>query len=89
MVNFSVINVIAILLATRYWIYARFNMYFSLYMILLLIWCIKYLFDERNEKIIYLMCMGFYALYYYYEMHISLGYGAGYHHFIKAIGIGL
>ena len=28
-VNFSVINLIAILLATKFWIYARFNMYFS------------------------------------------------------------
>ena len=84
-VNFSVINLIAILLATRFWIYARFNMYFSVYMVMLLIWCIKYLFDERNEKIIYLMCIGCYILYYYYEMHISLGYGALYHHFVNKI----
>lgn len=89
MVNFSVINLIAILLATRFWIYARFNMYFSVYMVILLTWCIKYLFDERNEKIVYLMCAGCYTIYYYYEMHISLGYGPLYHHFIKSIGIGL
>lgn len=89
MVNFSVINLIAILLATRFWIYARFNMYFSLYMVLLLIWCMKYLFDETNEKLVYVMCIGCYAFYYYYEMHISLGYGPLYHHFIKSIGIGL
>lgn len=89
MVNFSVINLIAILLATKFWIYARFNMYFSVYMIILLIWCIRYLFNEQNEKIVYLMCMGCYTLYYYFEMHISLGYGPLYHHFIKSIGIGL
>ena len=89
MVNFSVINLIAILLATRFWIYARFNMYFSVYMVILLIWCIKYLFDERNEKLVYLMCMGCYTFYYYYETHISLGYGLLYHHFVKSIGIGL
>ena len=89
MINFSVINLIAILLATKFWIYARFNMYFSVYMVMLLIWCIKYLFDERNEKLVYLLCMGCYAFYYYYEMHISLGYGPLYHHFIKSIGIGL
>ena len=88
-VNFSVINLIAILLATRFWIYARFNMYFSVYMAMLLIWCIKYLFDERNEKLVYLMCMGCYTFYYYYETHISLGYGPLYHHFVKSIGIGL
>ncbi len=88
-VNFSVINSIAILLATKFWIYARFNMYFSVYMVLLLIWCIKYLFDEKNEKLVYIMCMGCYTIYYFYEMHMSLGYEAGYHHFIQSIGIGL
>lgn len=88
-VNFSVINLIAILLATKFWIYARFNMYFSVYMVLLLIWCIRYLFDEKNEKLVYLMCMGCYTIYYFYEMHMSLGYGAEYHHFIQSIGIGL
>lgn len=88
-VNFSVINLIAILLATRFWIYARFNMYFSLYMIILLTWIIRYMFDERNTKLIYVLCLGLYALYYYYEMHISLGYGAGYQHFIKSVGIQL
>ena len=36
-VNFSVINLIFILLATKFWIYARFNMYFSVYMIILFI----------------------------------------------------
>lgn len=88
-VNFSVINLIAILLATKFWIYARFNMYFSVYMVLLLIWCIRYLFDEKNEKLVYLMCMGCYTIYYFYEMHMSLGYGAEYHHFIQSIVIGL
>ena len=87
MVNFSVINLIAILLATRFWIYARFNMYFSLYMIILITWCVRYMFNERNTKLIYLMCLGLYFLYYYYEMHISLGFGAGYHHFIQAVWI--
>ena len=84
-VNFSVINLVFILLATKFWIYARFNMYFSLYMIILITWCVRYMFDERNTKLIYLMCLGLYFVYYYYEMHISLGFGAGYHHFIQVV----
>lgn len=88
-VNFSVINLIFILLATKFWIYARFNMYFSLYMIILLTWIIRYMFDEKNTKIAYICCMGLYAIYYFYEMHISLGYGAGYQHFIQSLGINL
>jgi len=71
-VNFSVINLIFILLATKFWIYARFNMYFSVYMIILITWCVKYMFDERNTKIIYLSCIGLYFVYYWYEMVISL-----------------
>ena len=48
-------------------------------------------FAENNseEKIVYLMCMACYTVYYFYEMYISLGYGANYHHFIQSIGIGL
>lgn len=72
-VNFSVVNLIFILLATKFWIYARFNMYFSVYMIILIIWCIRYLFDETNRKIIYILCMFFYFIYYWYEMVMSLG----------------
>lgn len=71
-VNFSVINLIFILLATKFWIYARFNMYFSVYMIILITWCVKYMFDERNTKIIYLSCIGLYFVYYWYEMVMSL-----------------
>lgn len=81
MVNMTVVNLIFILLATRYWIYARFNMYFMVYMIVLLVWEIEYLFDNKNTKLVYLSCIGLYSLYYYYEMHISLGFGAGYQHF--------
>lgn len=83
-VNMSLVNFIAILLATRFWIYARFNMYFTLYMILLLIWCIKYLFDERNRKIVYIVCLGLYGFYYWYETVISLGqkYGSDYINFL-------
>ncbi len=71
-VNFSVVNLIFILLATKFWIYARFNMYFSVYMIILITWCVKYMFDEKNMKIIYLCCLGLYFVYYWYEIVISL-----------------
>ena len=87
--NFSVLNLIFILLATKFWIYARFNMYFIVYMILLLEWCIEHMFDERNRKIIYICCILLYCIYFYYEMHISIGYGDGYHHFIRSIGINI
>ena len=71
-VNFSVVNLVFILLATKFWIYARFNMYFSVYMIILITWCVLYMFDQRNTKIVYLCCMGLYFIYYWYETVISL-----------------
>ena len=72
-VNMSVINLVFILLATRYWIYARFNMYFMVYMIILFIWCIEYLFDQKNSRLMYFLCLGLYTVYYWYEMVMSLG----------------
>lgn len=83
LVNFSVINMIFMLLATKFWIYARLNMYFSPYMILLLCACLRYIFTESSKKIIYILCLVCYGLYYWYEMYISLGYNASYVHFIK------
>lgn len=85
MVNMTVINLICILLATRYWIYARFNMYFMVYMIVLLVWEIESLFDEKNTKLVYMACLGMYTFYYYYEMAVSLGFGAWYQHFANLI----
>lgn len=82
MVNMSVLNLIFMLLANKYWIYARFNMYFNSYVILLLCWDVKYLFKENNRKVVYIASIILFAIYYWYDMAISLGYGANYVHFI-------
>lgn len=82
MVNMSILNLIFMLLANKYWIYARFNMYFNTYAIILLCWEIKYLFKEHNQKLMYLLSIAFFAVYYWYDMAVSLGYGANYVHFI-------
>lgn len=71
-VNMSCVNLIFILLATKYWIYARFNMYFSLYAILLLCWCVKYVY-RRYSQLLYVGSIVAYGIYYWYEMYISLG----------------
>lgn len=82
MVNMSVLNLIFMLLANKYWIYARFNMYFNTYAIILLCWEIKYLFRRNNQKIVYILSIILFAIYYWYDMAISLGYGSWYVHFI-------
>lgn len=82
MVNMSVLNLIFMLLANKYWIYARFNMYFNSYAIILLCWDVKYLFNRNNKKMIYVLSLILFAIYYWYDMAVSLGYGASYVHFI-------
>lgn len=82
MVNMSVWNLIFMLLANKYWIYARFNMYFNTYAIILLCWEIKYLFRRDNQKLVYILSLIFFAIYYWYDMAKSLGYGSWYVHFI-------
>lgn len=75
MLNFSILNFIFMMLSSASsWIFARFCMYFGLYGIILLCWCIKYGWgDKKNKGLIYMIGLTLYALYYYYEMHISLG----------------
>lgn len=80
-VNMSVLNLIFMLLANKYWIYARFNMYFSLYSILLLTWCIDNIFEVRSEKIVRLLSVILYILFFLYEMY-GLGFTWNTTHFI-------
>lgn len=80
-VNMSCVNLIFILLATKYWIYARFNVYFSLYAIILLCWCVKHVY-RRYRQVLYAGSILAYGIYYWYEMYVSLGFGADYVHFI-------
>lgn len=72
-VNFSALNLIFMLLANTYWIYARYCIYFSLYMILLFCWCLKYSFDNKNKKIAYWYYIFLFCIYYWYEISVSQG----------------
>lgn len=73
MVNFSILNLVFMLLSNKSsWIFARYCIYFSLYMIILLCWCIKYILNKKQYRLIYYTCSMLFAAYYFYEMHISL-----------------
>lgn len=82
MINMSVLNLMFMLLANKFWIYARFNMYFNSYAIVLLCWDVKYLFKGNNKKLVYIASIVLFAIYYWYDMAISLRYGADYVHFM-------
>lgn len=83
MINMSVLNLVFILLANRYWIYARFNMYFTVYAIILLCWGVKYL-CGRYRQVIYAGSLVAYAFYFWYETYVSLGFDHNYVHFITS-----
>ncbi|MCM3650428.1 EpsG family protein [Metabacillus litoralis] len=70
-VNLAVINLIFMIIATQNWIFARFNIYFSLYNLILISWII-YLFKENSRKFVYYGLLVCYLLYFYYEQVISL-----------------
>lgn len=72
-VNFSALNLIFMLMANTYWIYARYCIYFSLYMIILFCWCLKYSFNNKSKKIVYWYYIFLFCIYYWYEISVSLG----------------
>jgi transmembrane protein EpsG len=71
-VNMSIIGLLFSIIATQNWIFARFNIYFSLYNLILISWII-YLFKENNRKFVYYGLLVCYFVYFYYEQVISLG----------------
>lgn len=61
--NLSVINVIIMLFASKTWILARFNIYFSMFGIYLIYWELKYLCQRRKYIWGYLGIVLFYGMY--------------------------
>lgn len=71
-VNLAMIGVIFMIIATQNWIFARFNIYFSLYNLILISWLI-HLFKDSNKKFVYYSLLVCYLIYFVYEHVISLG----------------
>jgi transmembrane protein EpsG len=71
-VNMSIISVFFIIIASQNWIFARFNIYFGLYSLILISWIVK-LFREHNQRLIYFGIIVFYFIYFYFEHVISFG----------------
>lgn len=66
-INLSILNFIVTLLANKYWIYARFCIYFNLFSILLLCFCIDNVFDKRSSKIVKYICIACYLCFFWYD----------------------
>lgn len=70
-VNMSIISTLFMIISTQNWIFARFNIYFGLYNLILISWLVM-LFKDNSKKFIYYSILIFYLIYYFYEHVITL-----------------
>jgi transmembrane protein EpsG len=71
-VNLAIISMVFIIIASQNWIFARFNIYFGLYNLILMSWVLK-LFKDNQQRFIYYLILLFYVVFYYYEHIIGFG----------------
>ncbi|WEG11518.1 EpsG family protein [Pullulanibacillus sp. KACC 23026] len=78
-VNLSILGLVFMIVSTKNWIFARFDIYFGLYNLILFSW-ILFLFVKKQRQIIYFLLIICYLGYFYYEQVISLDlqYGSTY-----------
>jgi transmembrane protein EpsG len=72
-VNLSLLGFIFMLIATQNWIFARFDIYFNLYSLILISWILK-LFKERDSWVIYYCILVCYFIFFYYEEVVSFNF---------------
>lgn len=70
-VNMTLLGFLFMVISTANWIFARFNIYFGLYGLVLFSWIIP-LFEERFRKLAYYGLLVFHLLYFYYEHVVAL-----------------
>jgi transmembrane protein EpsG len=70
-VNLSILSLLILIVSTQNWIFARFNIYFGLYNLILISWIVS-LFRDGTKKIIYYCILIFYFCFFYYEQIIAL-----------------
>jgi transmembrane protein EpsG len=70
-VNMGVIGLIILIISTQNWIFARFNIYFGLYNLILISWIVS-LFHSRQRRFIYYSIWVCYFIFFIFE-HTVLG----------------
>jgi len=70
-INMAVLGWTFMFISTQNWIFARFSIYFELYLLIVISWIVK-LFREKDEKIIYYGIIICYFAYYFFENIINL-----------------
>lgn len=70
-VNLSTLGLVFMVIATGNWIFARFDIYFGLYSLLLISWIIK-LFEQRQKMFVYFGLAFCYLFYFYFDHVVTL-----------------
>lgn len=70
-INMAIIGLSFMIISMGNWIFARFNIYFELYQIILLSWIVK-VFREKDQRLVYYVILLCYFAYYFYESVINL-----------------
>lgn len=70
-VNMALIGLAFMIISTANWIFARFNIYFELYQLVLVSWII-HVFKNRDQKLVYYGMLICYFAYYFYESVLNL-----------------
>ena len=76
-VNMSVINLCLYFVATfsSGMVMGRMTIYFDIFNLLLLPWLLKHVFTSKSRRIITLLCVFFYTIYFYYQMVLTWNIG--------------
>lgn len=70
-VNMALVGLCFMIISTANWIFARFNIYFELYQLVLVSWILQ-VFKEKDRKLVYYILLVLYFAYYYFESVINL-----------------
>ena len=76
-INMSVINVCLYVIATfsSGMVVGRLTTYFDIYNLVLLPWLMHHAFTPRSRKIVIILCMAFYLVFFYFQMVLTWGLG--------------
>lgn len=72
-INFSVLSVTFMVLASTNWIYARFCIYLDPFLLIVYSWVLKYCFKESSKELARILFYGVFLVYYWYQMYIGFG----------------
>ena len=84
-INFSVLSVAFMILASTNWIYARFCIYLDPFLLIVYSWVLKYCFQKNSIELARILFYGVFLIYYWYQMYIGFG---GQIYTSRVLGIG-